>query len=41
MTDKIPEAIVDILPNTLPEQKPETLSEKLTNVKAAKRDEMR
>ena len=41
MTDKKAEAIVDILAKTLAEIKPKTLSEKLTNVKAAKRDEMR
>ena len=41
MTDKMAKTIVDILPNTLPEVKPETLSDKGTNVKAAKRDEIR
>ena len=41
MTDKKTEAIVDILANTLTEVKPETLSDKLTDVKARKIDEMR
>ena len=41
MTDKKTEAIVDILANTLAEVKPETLSDKLTDVKASKLDEMR
>ena len=41
MTDKKTEAIVDILVNTLAEVKPETLSDKLTDVKARKLDEMR
>ena len=41
MTDKKTEAIVDILANTLAEIKPETLSDKLTHVKARKLDEMR
>ena len=41
MTDKKTEAIVDILVNTLAEVKPETLSDKLTDVKAKKLDEMR
>ena len=41
MTDKKTEAIVDILANTLAEVKPETLSDKLTDVKAGKLDEMR
>ena len=41
MTDKKTEAIVDILANTLAEVKPETLSDKLTGVKARKLDEMR
>ena len=41
MTDKKTEAIVDILANTLEEVKPETLSDKLTDVKARKLDEMR
>ena len=41
MTDKMAKTIVDILLNTLPEVKPETLSDKVTNVKAAKRDEIR
>ena len=41
MTDKKTEAIVDILAHTLPEVKPETLSDKLTDVKARKLDEMR
>ena len=36
MTNK--KAIVDILPNTLAEVRPETLSDKLTVVKAAKVD---
>ena len=35
------EAIVDIFANTLAEVKPETLSEKLTDVKIEKLDEMR
>ena len=41
MTDKKANLIVDILANTLTEEKPETLSDKLTNVKAAKRENMR
>ena len=41
MTDKKTEAIVDILANTLAEVKPGTLSDKLTDVKAGKLDEMR
>ena len=41
MTDKKTEAIVDILANTLAEVKPETLSDKLTDAKARKIDEMR
>ena len=41
MTDKKTEAIVDILANTLAEVKPETLSDKLTDVKARKLDETR
>ena len=41
MTDNRTEKIFDILPNTLEKLKPETLSEKLTNAKAAKQDEMR
>ena len=41
MTDKKTEAIVDILANTLAKVKPETLSDKLTDVKARKLDEMR
>ena len=41
MTDKKTEAIVDILANTLEEVKPETLSDKLSDVKARKLDEMR
>ena len=41
MTDKKTEAIVDILTNTLAEVKPETLSDKLTDVKARELDEMR
>ena len=41
MTDKKTEAIVDIFANTLAEVKPETLSDKLTDVKARKLDEMR
>ena len=41
MTDKKTEAIVDILAITLAEVKPETLSDKLTDVKAGKLDEMR
>ena len=41
MTDKKTEAIVDILANTLAEVKPETLSGKLSDVKARKLDEMR
>ena len=36
MTDK--KAIVDILANTLAEVRPETLSDKLTDVKARKLD---
>ena len=36
MTDK--KALVDILANTLAEVRPETLSDKLTDVKAAKLD---
>ena len=41
MTDKKAEAIVDILANTLTQVKPETLSDKLSNVKAGKLDKMR
>ena len=41
MTDNRAEEIFDILPNTLAKLKPETLSEKLTNAKTLKRDEMR
>ena len=41
MTDKKADAIVDILANTVAEVKPETLSDKLTDVKAGKQDEMR
>ena len=41
MTDNKAEKIFDILPNTLANLKPETLSEKLTNAKAAKEGEMR
>ena len=40
MTDVKAEAIVDILPNTLAEVKPETLSEKLADVKVGILDEM-
>ena len=36
MTDKKANAVVDILANKLTEVKPETLSDKLTNVKAGK-----
>ena len=39
MTDK--QGIVDILANTLAEVKPETLSDKLSHVKAGKLNEMR
>ena len=38
MTDK--KAIVDILANTLAKVKPETLSDKLTDVKAGKLDKI-
>ena len=42
MTDNKAEEIFDIFfPNTLAKLKPETLSDKLTNAKATKRDEMR
>ena len=41
MTDNNAEKIFDILPNRLGKLKPEKLSEKLTNAKATKRDEMR
>ena len=41
MTDKNAKAIVDILANTLAEIKPETLSDKLTDLKAGKLDEIR
>ena len=40
MTDVKAEAIVDILPNTIAEVKPETLSEKLADVKVGILDEM-
>ena len=40
MTDNKAEEIFDILPNTLAKLKPETLSDKLTNAKDTKRDEM-
>lgn len=40
MTDKKDEAIVDIFANMLAEVKPETLSDKLTDVKGEKLDEI-
>ena len=41
MTDKKADGFVDILANKVAEVKPETLSDKLTDVKAGKQDEMR
>ena len=41
MTDNKSEKIFDILPNTLAKLKPDKLSDKLTNAKPTKRDEMR
>ena len=41
ITNKKAEAIVHILANTLAEVKPKTLSDKVTDVKAGKLDEMR